>query len=573
MELDDYRDEAGDEGGFDDWVEDEDTTVVKCLFCDEKFNQAQSALVHAAKVHDFDLSVVRARWALDFYDCMKLLNFIRRQALSGPIASFSTLAITSKSHPLFQDESNLQPVLEGDALLFSFDDAEFEAPPIQGAYTTERAAEALQAMSLGDQPTDWRQRAIAAEERTRTLSTVVEELERRLKEQSELTRRLVSIDPLPSPPKRQRAEGTDDDSGSESGEDFPAPASAQQLRAAADGTQIVEDGYYFASYDSYTIHEEMIRDRVRTDSYRKFIQENPEIFAGKVVLDIGCGTGILSMFAAKAGAKHVYAVDMSNMIETAAEVAKANGLDSQITFVKGKAEHVVLPGVDKVDVIISEWMGYFLLYESMLDSVLAARDRWLAPGGQVVPRRAAIMLAACTVPDLIEERVDFWWDVYGFDMKPVRQTVLKQMTREPAVEFFRPEALISSTDCILDIDCNKVRVEQLEFASEFRLEITQEAECHGLLGYFDIAFHAAAETGEPLAATPVSFSTGPRTQRTHWKQTLFHLGAQRVPVRPGDVVTGKLTCKPNRANHRALDVSILYRFPNQPEFVIDYFMG
>ena len=43
-------------------------------------------------------------------------------------------------------------------------------------------------------------------------------------------------------------------------------------------------------------------------------------------------------------------------------------------------EEVKLP-VDKVDIIISEWMGYFLLFESMLDSVLYARNKYLAPNG------------------------------------------------------------------------------------------------------------------------------------------------------------------------------------------------
>jgi protein arginine N-methyltransferase 3 len=62
---------------------------------------------------------------------------------------------------------------------------------------------------------------------------------------------------------------------------------------------------------------ESLQDKVRTESYRDFILNNPETFKDKVVMDIGCGTGILSMFAAKAGAKHVFAIDNSDIIERA----------------------------------------------------------------------------------------------------------------------------------------------------------------------------------------------------------------------------------------------------------------
>ncbi len=71
----------------------------------------------------------------------------------------------------------------------------------------------------------------------------------------------------------------------------------------------------------------------------------------KVVLDVGCGTGILCMFAAKAGAAHVYGVDMSGIVESAKKIVEANGLAEKITIIRGKVEDVVLP-VEKVDIII-----------------------------------------------------------------------------------------------------------------------------------------------------------------------------------------------------------------------------
>jgi len=71
--------------------------------------------------------------------------------------------------------------------------------------------------------------------------------------------------------------------------------------------------YYFNSYSNLNIHEEMLKDSVRTLTYKNAIMNNAHIFKDKVVMDVGCGTGILSIFAAKAGAKHVYAVDYANI--------------------------------------------------------------------------------------------------------------------------------------------------------------------------------------------------------------------------------------------------------------------
>ena len=101
--------------------------------------------------------------------------------------------------------------------------------------------------------------------------------------------------------------------------------------------------YYYGSYSSYHIHEEMLKDSVRTRAYQRAIEDNPHDFEGKVVLDIGCGTGILSIFAARAGAKHVYAIENAEIALFAAEIIKKNGFEDKITVIKGKMEEVTLP--------------------------------------------------------------------------------------------------------------------------------------------------------------------------------------------------------------------------------------
>ena len=169
--------------------------------------------------------------------------------------------------------------------------------------------------------------------------------------------------------------------------------------------------YYADSYAHFGIHEEMLKDQVRTLSYRNAIMQNGHLFKDKVVLDVGCGTGILSMFASKAGAKQVIGIDMSNILDQAEKIVRSNGFtEDQIVLIKGKLEDITLP-VQTVDIIISEWMGYFLLYESMLDTVLLARDKYLAPGGLLFPDQATIYLAAIEDQDYKEEKINCEYSV------------------------------------------------------------------------------------------------------------------------------------------------------------------
>lgn len=158
----------------------------------------------------------------------------------------------------------------------------------------------------------------------------------------------------------------------------------------------------------------MIQDKVRTSTYAHFILTNPVLFRDAIVLDVGCGTGILSLFAARSGAKRVIAVDASAIAEKAERIVQANGLSDIITVIKGKVEDITLPDdIKHVDIIVSEWMGYALLYESMLDSVLCARDRFLRPGGVMAPSQSKMMLGLCDAHEIYKDRIEFWSDVYG----------------------------------------------------------------------------------------------------------------------------------------------------------------
>lgn len=97
-------------------------------------------------------------------------------------------------------------------------------------------------------------------------------------------------------------------------------------------------------------------------------------------------------------------------------------------------EEITLP-VDKVDVIVSEWMGYFLFYESMLDTVLYARDKWLKEDGIILPDRASLSLVAVEDGDYKAEKINFWDNVYGFDMSCIRNLAIL----EPLVDSVTPQ--------------------------------------------------------------------------------------------------------------------------------------
>lgn len=95
---------------------------------------------------------------------------------------------------------------------------------------------------------------------------------------------------------------------------------------------------------------------------------------------------------------------MSTIIFKAREIVKVNGLSDKITLIQGKMEEIELP-FPKVDIIISEWMGYFLLYESMLDTVLYARDKYLVKDGLIFPDKATIFFAGIEDGEYKDEKI------------------------------------------------------------------------------------------------------------------------------------------------------------------------
>jgi len=163
---------------------------------------------------------------------------------------------------------------------------------------------------------------------------------------------------------------------------------------------------YFSSYAELFHQKQMLADHNRMASYHQAIMGNASVFKDKVVMDVGTGSGILAVWAALAGARKVYAIEYTDMAKHARELVEANGVSDIVTVIQGAVEEIDLPIAEHcleteeegtelvVDIMISEWMGYFLLRESMLDSLIRARDKYLKKKtGLMFPSHSTIYVA------------------------------------------------------------------------------------------------------------------------------------------------------------------------------------
>merc|ERR1719309_172338 len=282
-----------------------------------------------------------------------------------------------------------------------------------------------------------------------------------------------------------------------------AAAKEAEERAKMKPEEMTSKDYYFDSYAHFGIHEEMLKDEVRTLTYRNSIYHNKHLFRGKVVLDVGCGTGVLSMFAAKAGAAKVIGIECSSIVDYAKKIVQANNLDDVVELIQGKVEEIELP-VEKVDIILSEWMGYCLFYESMLNTVIYARDKWLAKDGLIFPDQARLFVTAIEDGQYKEDKINWWENVYGFDMSCIKDVAIS----EPLVDVVDSKQIVSNSMLVKEVDLYTVKVSDMEFSSPFQLEMCRDDYVQAIVSYFSVEFSKCHKR--------TGFSTGPSSQYTHW---------------------------------------------------------
>jgi SAM-dependent methyltransferase len=215
-------------------------------------------------------------------------------------------------------------------------------------------------------------------------------------------------------------------------------------------------------YAEFEVHRTMIRDRVRTEAFRRAI--NSVVRRGDIVLDVGAGSGILSVFAARAGAARVYAVERTAIAALAEQLAAANDVGEIVTVIHGDVMDIELP--EQVDVIVSEWLGGFGIDEGMLAPVIAARDRWLKPGGVMISRSATAW-TALVYDRYLADTIEFLReDPFGLKLEVLAEMTVNAIIYSGTFRHLAADDLRSEPRQLWTTNTDRVALEQAQAAHQ-----------------------------------------------------------------------------------------------------------
>ena len=263
-------------------------------------------------------------------------------------------------------------------------------------------------------------------------------------------------------------------------------------------------------------HRQLLSDAHRTESFGRAVAE--VVRPGDVVLDLGSGSGILALIAARLGARQVYAVEWGDIVGVARAVAARNGLSDRIEFFNAPSAEVELP--EPVDVITAEILGSFGLEENVLTFLPDARDRFLKPGGVIVPGAVRTFLAPAEATDLYGKVVEFWSeDLWGFDFTAARQVAASQeyLFEEDTFEMLAPPQSFYSSET--------ATMTREVVGKEVAFPVDRPGVCHGLVGWF-----------EADVSPSVALASGPDTECFTWRPAFFPLSTS-VLVEADDSIT------------------------------------
>ena len=282
-------------------------------------------------------------------------------------------------------------------------------------------------------------------------------------------------------------------------------------------------------YAELEVHRTMICDEVRTKAFRRAINE--VVRPGDVVLDVGAGSGILSLFAARAGAARVYAVEATTIAVVAEQLAAANGVSDIVRVIEGDVLDIELP--EKVDVIVSEWLGGFGIDEGMLVPLIAARDRWLKPGGTMIPRSVTAWTAL--VHDrYVGEALQFLRDnPYDLRLDNLIEMTVNEILYSGNFRHLAMDDRRSEPSALWTTDADLVSLEEAQ--APHVAETLLAVHDHGWANALALWFSAELAPG-------ISLSIGPGDAPTHWGMTTAPLRSA-VELTPGTAIRARVRTK------------------------------
>jgi protein arginine N-methyltransferase 1 len=256
----------------------------------------------------------------------------------------------------------------------------------------------------------------------------------------------------------------------------------------------------FAGY-SVAGYGRMIADEVRIRAYSRALERT--IVPGSIVLDIGAGTGILSLLACKYGAGKVYAVEPSIAIVLAEEHARANGFAGRIEFIQRPSTQIDLP--QRADVIVSDLRGVLPLFEHNVPSLVDARRRLLARGGKLIPSRDRLWAAVVEAPQVYDDFIQPWQKLdLELNLDAARDMVKNLWKRERV----SPDGILTSALQWGALDY--MTVESPDLSAELDFDVQRAGTAHGFVAWFDCEL-----------ADGVGFSTAPHEPRSVYGSAFF----------------------------------------------------
>ena len=285
-------------------------------------------------------------------------------------------------------------------------------------------------------------------------------------------------------------------------------------------------------YAEFEVHRTMIRDRVRTEAFQRAI--NSVVRPGDIVLDVGAGSGILSVFAARAGAAAVYAVERTSIVVLAEQLAAANEVVETVKVIHGEVMDIELP--EQVDVIVSEWLGGFGIDEGMLAPVIAARDRWLKAGGVMIPNSVTAW-AALVHDRYLAETIEFLReDPFGLRLEVLVEKTVNEILYSGTFRHLAADDQRSEPRRLWTTNADRIPLEQAQAPHE--AEILLPVHDHGTANALALWFSAEL-------APDISLSVGPGDPPTHWGMTTAPLRSP-AELTPGMVVRARVRTAPAR---------------------------